>query len=153
ASLVATTQATLSPTYRTLSTASAVSSCPTGRMPYLFGASGPVTTQTTPSSASAREASIFFMVAWGYGECRILPYNIPGRDRSSAYLPCPVVFPAESTSAIRLPMMEKLLIAISTQQSAFSQTDVLRSGDREAALCVPPYPLWFISSPRLRAPW
>src|SRR5215469_11033495 len=111
ASEVATTQATLSPTYRTLSTASAVSSCPTGRMPYLFGASEPITTVTTPSSASARDASIFLMTACGYGECSILPTSIPGRERSSVYLPWPVVLPAESTSATRLPMMEKSLIA------------------------------------------
>src|SRR5579859_4232950 len=77
-------------------------------MPYLFGASGPVTTHTTPSTASAREASIFLISAWGYGECRILPVSIPGRERSSAYLPCPVVLPAESTSATGLPIMEKL---------------------------------------------
>src|SRR6185437_891291 len=107
ASLVATTQATLSPTYRTFSTASAVSSCPTGRMPYLFGASGPVTTQITPSSASAFDASIFLIRACGYGECRILPVSIPGTDRSSVYLPWPVVLPAESTSATRFPIMEK----------------------------------------------
>src|SRR5260221_7296154 len=104
---VATTQATLSPTYRTFSTASAVSSCPTGRIPYLFGASGPVTTQTTPSRASARAVLIFLISACGYGECRILPINIPGSDRSSVYLPWPVVLPAESTSATDLPMMEK----------------------------------------------
>src|SRR5215467_64437 len=110
ASEVATTQATLSPTYRTLSTASAVSSCPTGRMPYLFGASDPITTVTTPSSASARDASIFLTTACGYGECRILPISIPGRDRSSVYLPWPVVLPAESTSATRLPITENSLI-------------------------------------------
>src|SRR5689334_523558 len=76
-------------------------------MPYLFGASGPVTTHITPSTASAFDVSIFLIRACGYGECRILPVNIPGSDRSSAYLPCPVVLPAESTRATRLPMMEK----------------------------------------------
>jgi hypothetical protein len=45
--------------------------------------------------------------ACGYGECRILPVSIPGNDRSSAYLPWPVVLPAESTSATRFPIMEK----------------------------------------------
>src|SRR5258708_3332143 len=104
---VATTQVTLSPTYRTFSTASAVSSCPTGRIPYLLGASGPVTTHTTPSRASARDVLTFLIRACGYGECRILPISIPGRDRSSVYLPWPVVLPAESTSATDLPMMEK----------------------------------------------
>src|SRR5258708_31384700 len=76
-------------------------------MPYLLGASGPVTTQTTPSRASAREASIFLISACGYGECRILPISIPDRDRSSVYLPWPVVLPAESISVTGLAMMEK----------------------------------------------
>src|SRR5579859_7659235 len=92
-------------------------------MPYLFGASGPVTTQTTPSSASALDVSIFLMRAWGYGECRILPVSIPGSDRSSAYLPWPVVLPAESTKATRFPMMEKSLIALSNQQSALNRSE------------------------------
>src|SRR6476646_4386699 len=76
-------------------------------MPYLFGASGPVTTQTTPSTASALDVSIFLIRACGYGECRILPVSIPGTDRSSVYFPWPVVLPAESTRAMRLPIMEK----------------------------------------------
>src|SRR5215470_412344 len=80
-------------------------------MPYLLGASEPTTTVTTPSSASAREASMFLITACGYGECRILPISIPGTERSSVYFPCPVVLPAESTSAILLPMTENSLIA------------------------------------------
>src|SRR5690242_21113959 len=79
-------------------------------MPYLFGASGPVTTHTTPSTASAFDVSIFLINACGYGECRILPVSIPGRLKSSAYLPWPVVLPAESTRATRFPIMEKSVI-------------------------------------------
>src|SRR5438270_501809 len=75
-------------------------------MPYLFGASTPVTTVTTPSSASARRESMCLMRACGYGECSILPISMPGTLRSSAYLPCPVVLPAESIRAMGLPMME-----------------------------------------------
>src|SRR5437660_1008047 len=86
-------------------------------MPYLLGASGPVTTQTTPSTASAFDASIFLTRACGYGECRILPISIPGSERSSAYLPWPVVLPAESTRATRLPMMEKSVIFLHPERS------------------------------------
>src|SRR3954466_9934632 len=76
-------------------------------MPYLLGASTPVTTVTTPSSASARRESMCLMRACGYGECNILPTSMPGTLRSSAYLPWPVVLPAESISAIGLPIIEK----------------------------------------------
>src|SRR5579864_2101356 len=82
-----------------------------GRMPYVFGASLPVTTHTTPSRARARLVSIFLMRACGYGECRILPISIPGTQRSSVYLPAPVVLPAASTMATGLPIMEKLAIS------------------------------------------
>src|SRR5580692_9928783 len=47
------------------------------------------------------------MRACGCGECRILPMSMPGRLRSSVYLPAPVVFSAASTMAVRLPMIEK----------------------------------------------
>src|SRR4051812_29802085 len=76
-------------------------------MPYLLGASTPVTTVTTPSSPSARRESMCLMRACGYGECNILPISMPGTLRSSVYLPWPVVLPAESISAMGLPMMEK----------------------------------------------
>src|SRR6185312_15143521 len=108
----ATTQATLSPTYRTLSTESAVSSCPTGRMPYLLGASAPVTTVTTPSRARALLASMRLITACGYGECRILPMSIPESERSSVYFPAPVVLPAESMRATGFPIMEKALMQV-----------------------------------------
>src|SRR5438309_11707029 len=80
-------------------------------MPYLLGASSPTTTHTTPSSASALPASIFLMRACGSGECRILPMSMPGRLRSSVYLPAPVVLAAESISATGLPMMENWLMS------------------------------------------
>src|SRR5271166_6846712 len=64
----------------------------------------------TPSSAHARLVSIRLMSAWGYGECKILPTSIPGRLRSSVYLPDPVVLPAESTMAIDLPITESSLM-------------------------------------------
>src|SRR5438067_13197568 len=81
-------------------------------MPYLLGASSPTTTHTTPSSASALLKSIFLMRAWGSGECRIFPMSMPGRLRSSVYLPAPVVLAAESISATGLPMMEKSGISV-----------------------------------------
>src|SRR5579864_8158024 len=90
-----------------------------GRMPYVFGASLPVTTHTTPSRARARLVSIFLMRACGYGECRILPISMPGTERSSVYLLAPVVLPAASTMATRLPMMEKSF-CISSQDSGVS---------------------------------
>src|ERR1035441_9520490 len=68
-------------------------------MSYGFGASAPVITATTPSSALAREVSICLIRACGYGEWRILPTSVPGRLRSSVYLPAPVVLPAASTMA------------------------------------------------------
>src|ERR1022692_4177556 len=43
---------------------------------------------------------------------------MPGRLRSSVYLPAPVVLPAASTMAIDFPITEKLFI--SNQQLAFS---------------------------------
>src|SRR5271166_1306564 len=64
----------------------------------------------TPSSAHARLVSIRLMSAWGYGECKILPTSIPGRLKSSVYLPDPVVLPAESTMAIDLPITENSLM-------------------------------------------
>src|SRR5689334_12111491 len=94
-------------------------------MPYLLGASGPVTTATTPSSASAAEVSIFLIRAWGYGECRILPISIPGKVKSSAYLPWPVVLPAESTSATRFPMMEKSVMIFCLESRAQRESHVL----------------------------
>ncbi len=125
ASETAATHATLSPTYRTLSSARACSSCPTGRMPKGLGASLPVTTATTPSSFSARVVSMFLMRACGCGECRILPYSMPATERSSVYLPAPVVLPAASIIAIALPIMEKSVVAgwsfgISVLSSPFS---------------------------------
>src|SRR5437762_2747893 len=54
----AATAATGSPTYRTLSTASAVSSCVDGMIPIFSGMSAPVTIATTPGCASARDTSI-----------------------------------------------------------------------------------------------
>src|ERR1017187_8322240 len=82
-------------------------------MPYGFGASAPVTTATTPSSACAREVSICLIRACGYGEWRILPTNIPGSLKSSVYLPAPVVLPAASTMAIDFPITENSLITAS----------------------------------------
>src|ERR1700690_3248072 len=67
-------------------------------------------TAMTPSSCSARVASMRLMRAWGCGECRILPMSIPGTVRSSVYLPAPVVLPAASIMAMGRPMMEKLVI-------------------------------------------
>src|SRR3954468_14677295 len=99
-------------------------------MPYLLGASTPVTTVTTPSSASARRESMCLMRACGYGECNILPISMPGTLRSSVYLPWPVVLPAESISAIGLPMMEKSLLAtfLTTPEMVnFFQTNLLHS--------------------------
>src|SRR5262249_5456037 len=90
-----------------LSTASACSSWPTGRMPYVFGASAPIATATTPSSASALLVSIRLICACGCGECKILPISMPGRERSSVYLPAPVVLPAASTMGMGRPMTEK----------------------------------------------
>src|SRR5271165_4729863 len=81
-------------------------------MPYWLGASSPVTIATTPSSALARDVSMRLMRACGYGECRILPTSIPGRLRSSVYLPAPLVLPAASTIAIDLPITEKSLITV-----------------------------------------
>src|SRR5581483_491776 len=75
----------------------------------VFGASVPTTTATTPSSASARLVSIRLIRACGYGECRIFPISIPGTLRSSVYLPAPVVLPAASIIATRLPIIEKSL--------------------------------------------
>src|SRR5512141_665255 len=77
-----------------------------GRMPYVVGASAPVTTATTPERARAREVSIFVMRACGCGECRILPTSMPGTLRSSVYLPWPVVFSAASTKATGLPIVQ-----------------------------------------------
>src|ERR1039457_830502 len=63
------------------------------------------------------------MRACGYGECRIFPTSIPGRLKSSVYLPAPVVLPAASTMAIDLPITENSLIADSllpTPEERFS---------------------------------
>src|SRR5215472_5029471 len=95
-------------------------------MPYLLGASWPVTTVTTPSISLACEVWIRLISACGYGECRIFPISIPGSDRSSAYLPWPVVLPAESTSATRLPMMEKSDIAFLHPDPAERERDPYR---------------------------
>src|SRR5438874_6945268 len=84
-------------------------------MPYLLGASSPVTTVITPSRASARLASMRLMMACGYGECRILPMSMPESERSSVYFPAPVVLPAESMSATGLPMTENSDIALSSR--------------------------------------
>src|SRR6185437_2087930 len=70
----------------------------------------PVAIAITPSSASARELSMRVIRACGYGECRIFPTSMPGTLRSSVYLPAPVVFPAASTMATGLPIMEKSVI-------------------------------------------
>src|SRR5579864_3852281 len=51
--------------------------------------------------------------ACGYGECRILPTNMPGKLRSLVYLPAPVVFSAASTMAMGFPMMENPLFILS----------------------------------------
>src|SRR5438132_3040726 len=69
-------------------------------------------TATTPSSFSALLVSMRLMRACGCGECRILPVSMPGSDRSSVYLPAPVVLPAASTMAMGLPIMEKLVIGL-----------------------------------------
>src|SRR5437764_4442312 len=55
---------------------------------------------------------MLLMIACGYGECRILPMSMPDMVRSSAYLPWPVVLPAESTRAMGLPMTEKLFTCL-----------------------------------------
>src|SRR5262245_13460162 len=99
-------------------------------MPYGLGASGPVTTAMTPSSCSARLVSMRRMRAWGCGECRILPTSMPGRTRSSVYLPAPVVLAAASTMGMARPMMEKLLIS-----DGPGETDARLSEAREC--------LWF----------
>src|SRR2546423_10422594 len=65
------------------------------------------------------------MRACGCGECRILPINIPGSDRSSVYLPAPVVLPAASTIAIGRPMMEKSGITLA-RNGLFSQQLLLQ---------------------------
>src|SRR5438270_3325932 len=85
-------------------------------MPYVLGASLPITTVTTPSSASAPDTSMLLILACGYGECRILPMSMPDMVRSSAYLPWPVVLPAESTRAMGLPMTEKLVTYFSPRR-------------------------------------
>src|SRR5437868_2792648 len=107
--------------YRTLSTARACSSCPTGRIPYGVGASLPVTTATTPSNFSARRVSMCLMRAWGKGECRILPTSMPGMVRSSVYLPAPVVLPAASTMAMGFPIIEKASLVIGRSSLAKSR--------------------------------
>src|ERR1700693_4058748 len=76
-----------------------------------------MTTATTPSSASARPASMLLIRACGYGECRIFPTSIPGMLRSSGYLPAPAVFSAASTIAVGLPMMEKSVMALVAQRN------------------------------------
>src|SRR3954464_2431099 len=65
-----------------------------------------MTTATTPSSFSAWLVSMRLIRACGCGECRILPTRMPGSDRSSVYLPAPVVLPAASTMAMGLPITE-----------------------------------------------
>src|SRR5450631_3429911 len=50
---------------------------------------------------------------------------MPGRERSSVYLPEPVVFPAASTIAMDLPMMEKSLVAGRWSLGMISQFPVL----------------------------
>src|SRR5689334_624382 len=106
-------------------------------MPKGFGASGPVTTATTPSRAWAREVSILLIRACGYGECRILPISMPGSERSSAYLPEPVVFSAASIMATDLPMVEKVgrwSLDISSQFPVVSSRLIRQSSPCGAAL-------------------
>src|SRR5207302_8240148 len=98
-------------------------------MPYLFGASTPVTTVITPSSASARRESMHLMRACGYGECRILPFSMPGTLRSSVYLPPPVVFSAASIMAVGLPIMEKSVIVIPSEARNLSSAGGMSSLD------------------------
>src|SRR5438876_6426286 len=56
------------------------------------------------------------MRAWGYAECRILPTSMPGRQRSSVYLPAPVVLPAASTMAMGFPIIEKSVMVLACHQ-------------------------------------
>src|SRR5579864_671286 len=54
------------------------------------------------------------MRACGCGECRIFPISMPGSERSSVYLPAPVVLAAASIIGIGLPMMEKSVMSVSS---------------------------------------
>ncbi len=82
-SSTAATQATASPTKRTLSRASACSSLVHGMMPYGIGMSRPVMIACTPSRAAAAEMSIERMRACACGLRRIFACSIPGRTMSS----------------------------------------------------------------------
>ena len=69
--------------------------------------SRPVTTARTPSSASAREASMETMRAWGCGLRRILPCSMPGSEMSSVYAALPVALASPSTLRWGLPTSVK----------------------------------------------
>ena len=86
------TAATSWPWYRTLSVASTAWVSPERvgiqAKPWAASAS-PVTTATTPSIASAAEASIERIRAWATGERTIAMWSMPGRTMSSRYRPAP----------------------------------------------------------------
>src|SRR2546427_2161721 len=102
----AATAATGSPTYRTRSTASAVSSCVDGMIPIFSGMSAPVTTATTPGCARARVTSTRRMRACGRVDRRTRPYSIRGKKKSSAYRASPVRWAHELTFGRRRPITE-----------------------------------------------
>src|SRR6266566_3087407 len=66
-------------------------------MPHMIGRSLPVSTRYTPGQASARDASIFRMRAWGCGDRSSLQCAIRGRKMSSAKRVWPVTFARAST--------------------------------------------------------
>ena len=98
----ATTAATLSPTYMTVSQQRAGSSLNVDLFVRMPRTSSPVNTMWTPGSAWAADASMRVMRAWAKGLRRILHHSIPGSAWSIPYLPPPVTLSGPSARGVAL---------------------------------------------------